>query len=33
MGDCLSYGAARQSGAHLIYVNEDFAQTDVNDRV
>lgn len=30
MGDCLSYGAARQSGTRLIYVGEDFAQTDVN---
>ncbi|RBP16860.1 ribonuclease VapC [Roseiarcus fermentans] len=31
MGDCLSYGAARLSGARLLYVGEDFARTDVND--
>jgi ribonuclease VapC len=33
MGDCLSYGAARESQARLIYVGEDFARTDVNDRL
>jgi ribonuclease VapC len=33
MGDCLSYGAAKQRRARLIYVGEDFARTDVNDRV
>jgi ribonuclease VapC len=31
LGDCLSYGAAKRSGAHLLYVGEDFARTDVND--
>jgi ribonuclease VapC len=33
MGDCLSYGAAKESRARLIYVGEDFARTDVNDDV
>jgi ribonuclease VapC len=33
MGDCLSYGAAKESRARLIYVGEDFARTDVNDEV
>jgi len=33
MGDCLSYGAARESRARMIYVGEDFARTDVNDQV
>ena len=31
LGDCLSYGAARQSRARLLYVGEDFARTNVND--
>ena len=31
IGDCLSYGAARCAGARLLYVDEDFARTDVND--
>jgi uncharacterized protein with PIN domain len=31
LGDCLSYGAAHQSQARLVYVGEDFARTDVND--
>ncbi len=30
-GDCLSYAAARHSGARLLYVGNDFARTDVND--
>ena len=29
MGDCLSYAAAKVAGAELIYVGEDFAQTDL----
>jgi ribonuclease VapC len=33
MGDCLSYGAAKDRRARLIYVGEDFARTDVNDHV
>ncbi len=33
MGDCLSYGAAKERRARLIYVGEDFARTDVNDQV
>jgi len=33
LGDCLSYGAARQSRARLLYVGEDFARTDVNDQI
>ena len=33
MGDCLSYGAARQCRARLLYVRQDFARTDVNDQV
>jgi len=33
MGDCLSYGAARQCRARLLYVGQDFARTDVNDQV
>lgn len=33
MGDSLSYGAAKQNRARLIYAGEDFARTDVNDRV
>jgi len=33
MGDCLSYGAAKERRARLIYVGEDFARTDVNDHV
>lgn len=33
MGDCLSYGAAKRRGARLLYVGDDFARTDVNDRV
>ncbi len=33
MGDCLSYGAAKLSHARLVYVGEDFAQTDVNDDI
>jgi ribonuclease VapC len=33
MGDCLSCGAAKEGWARLIYVGEDFAQTDVNDDV
>jgi ribonuclease VapC len=33
MGDCLSCGAAKEGRARLIYVGEDFAQTDVNDDV
>jgi ribonuclease VapC len=33
LGDCLSYGAARRSRARLLYVGEDFAQTDVNDEL
>jgi ribonuclease VapC len=33
MGDCLSYGAAKERRARLIYVGEDFARTDVNDRL
>ena len=33
LGECLSYGAARQSRARLLFVGEDFAQTDVNDLV
>ncbi len=32
MGDCLSYGAARLSASRLLYVGQDFARTDVNDR-
>jgi ribonuclease VapC len=32
LGDCLSYGAAKRNGAHLLYVGDDFALTDVNDR-
>lgn len=30
LGDCLSYAAARHAGAELVYVGDDFAQTDVN---
>jgi ribonuclease VapC len=33
MGDCLSYGAAKERRARLIYVGEDFARTDVNDQL
>src|SRR5208283_2573837 len=33
LGDCLSYGAARRSRTRLLYVGEDFAQTDVNDQL
>ncbi len=33
MGDCLSYGAAKERRARRIYVGEDFARTDVNDQV
>ena len=33
MGDCLSYGAAKERRAGLIHVGEDFDRTDVNDRV
>ncbi len=33
MGDCLSYGAAKERRARLIYVGEDCARTDVNDQV
>ena len=29
MGDCLSYAAAKVAGAELIYVGDDFAQTDL----
>ena len=28
-GDCLSYAAAKGSGARLLYVGEDFARTDL----
>lgn len=28
-GDCLSYAAAKASGARLLYVGDDFAQTDL----
>jgi ribonuclease VapC len=31
MGDCLSYGAAKQLGLKLLYKGDDFAATDVND--
>jgi len=31
MGDCLSYGAAKQLGLTLLYKGDDFAATDVND--
>jgi ribonuclease VapC len=31
LGDCLSYGAAKRNRARLLYVDEDFARTDVND--
>jgi ribonuclease VapC len=31
MGDCLSYGAAKQLGLMLLYKGDDFAPTDVND--
>ena len=33
MDDCLSYGAAKRRRARLLCVGEDFARTDVNDRV
>jgi len=29
-GDCLSYAAARHAGLPLLYVGDDFGQTDVN---
>ena len=28
-GDCLAYAAAKATGARLLYVGEDFAQTDL----
>ena len=28
-GDCLAYAAAKAAGARLLYVGEDFAQTDL----
>ena len=31
MGDCLSYGAAKQLGLTLLYKGDDFAATDIND--
>lgn len=33
LGDCLSYGAARQRRARMLYLGEIFARTDVNDHV
>ncbi len=29
MGDCFAYGCARAHGARLLYLGEDFAQTDL----